>query len=365
MIQRGLGPGRTGGAKEAPRIGLCLGDPAGIGYEVGLDATAKLCRSGLPFGCGMLVIGDFGKVAAACERLERRPLIEKISTAKVPPAGHTLLLDSARGEQGSVTLGSPSAAAGRVAMSALELGIECARIGYVDALVYTALDHRSIAAAGLNVPELGDFFSARLGGEGARMDVLLAGPRQRRVWVGRVASPAPLADAPALITREKVVAGLVLMRDLMAAAGIGDIRLALPSLSSHAPTSGHGCPYAAEVLTPAAAEARDLGINVAGPLAADTVFKAAFSGGYNGVLSLYHDQGMIAVKTAAFETAVVLHAGLPLPVVTTAHGSALDIAGRGVACSAATIEAIVLAAELALVGGRAGRMAEVKPWMEA
>jgi 4-hydroxythreonine-4-phosphate dehydrogenase len=237
-------------------------------------------------------------------------------------------------------------------MSTLGVGTECVRIGYADALVYTPLDHRSLAAAGTNIMEFSDFFAARLGGEGPRMDVLLAGHRRSRVWVGRVAAPMPLTEVPRRITRQMVVEGLVLFNRLMAEAGVADVRIALPSLSSHAPIPGGNCRFETEILAPAVAEAMNLGVNVTGPLAADTVFRSAFSGGYNGILSLYHDQGWIAIKTAAFETAVLLHAGLPVPVVTTAHGSALDIAGKGVASASATIEAIALAAELAMVGLR-------------
>lgn len=354
MAQRGLRPDRLRGEGEAPRIALCLGDPAGVGYEVGLDAIAKLVRTRLPRDCGIMVIGNAGAVADACRLLERKPLLKTITSPMVPAPGQTLLLDTGNGGSAGVESGKPNASAGKMTMAALERAADCARYGFVDAIVYTAIDTRSLVAGGSNTTDVGDFFAGRFGAEGPRMDVVLAGHRKCRLWVGRVGPPAAPADVAHLITREKVVAALVLLRDLMMGAGLRDARIALPSLSSHAQMPDCGCPLVKEVLEPAVGDARALGVEVTGPLAADTVFKSAFAGGYNGVLSLYHDQGMIAVKTVAFESAVLLHAGLPIPVVTTAHGSALDIAGKGVASSAATIEAIWLATELAMGAARAG-----------
>ncbi|KAB2848872.1 MAG: hypothetical protein F9K44_09620 [Hyphomicrobiaceae bacterium] len=345
MAQRGLSPAREG-TDQAPGIAVCLGDPAGVGYEVGLDAVGRILRGDWSHRCGLLVIGDGRIVADLSRSLEVALPIETVKAPKVPVAGRVLLLDTSSAERAAVSMGSPNATAGLVALNALEAAIDCAKYGFVDAIVYTALDHRSLIAAGLPAREDSDFFSERFGCDGPRMDILVAGEHSSRVWIGRVTSHGPLASVPALVTKKKVVEGLLFLRDAMARAGVTDIHIAVPALRSHGP-SGGPCPLELDVLPAAVREAQTLGVPASGPVATDTVFKTAFAGGYNGILSLYPDQGLIAAKTAAFDTAVMLLAGLPVPVVTTAHGSALDIAGRGVASSLATTAAILLAIELA------------------
>ena len=240
----------------------------------------------------------------------------------------------------------PLALAGRLTGLSIEAAVRLWREGAVDAIVTGPGHKRALHAGGYPVPGHTELLRDLLGAK--QVVMMLASDRLR---VALVTTHLALRDAIAILTPERIVAaGEVLRRGLQEWFGIAEPRLALCALNPHAGEGGLFGHEEQRVLEPAA---RQLGI--AGPLPADTVFVRAMRGEFDAVLAPYHDVGMTAVKVASFGKAVNVTLGLPVPRTAPDHGTALDIAGMGLADPASMREAVTLAAEIARrVKGRDG-----------
>jgi len=283
------------------------GDPRGIGPEV----VAKALALG-PLDAEIIVVGsgERGAVPAA---------------ASAGTAPRSLLPE----------------AAGRIAGEAVEQAVRLALAGEVDAIVTGPVHKHALHLAGFRYPGLTEFLSHLAGDVDVAM-MLAAGPLR----VALVTTHIPLKDVPAAVTTARVVAcGRITARALREWWGIGAPRLAVCALNPHAGESGLFGDEDERVLAPAA---RALG--AAGPLPADTVFVRALKGEFDAVLAPYHDVGMTAVKVAGFGKGVNVTLGLPFPRVAPDHGTALDIAGRGIADPGSMRAALELAVQLARAG---------------
>jgi len=167
------------------------------------------------------------------------------------------------------------------------------------------------------------------------------------LWTSRVTSHIPLRDVARSITAEGVSAAVRIADRYLKAAGKPTPRIAVAGLNPHAGDGGSIGREEIETIAPAIERSRREGIDARGPLSPDTVFLAARRGDFDAVVSMYHDQGQIAMKLMGFDSGVTLHGGLPVPVATCASGSAFDIAGRNVAKPDGLIEAFKLAAQIA------------------
>ena len=246
----------------------------------------------------------------------------------------------------------PLALAGRLTGLALEAAVRLWREGAADAIVTGPGHKQALRAGGYEAPGHTELLRDLCGAKHALM--MLASDRLR---VALVTTHLPLRDAIAILTRERVVtAGEVLLRGLREWFGVERPRVALCALNPHA---GEGGLFGHEEERTLAPAARDLGF--AGPLPADTVFVRALRGEFDAVLAPYHDVGMTAIKVASFGKAVNVTLGLPVPRTAPDHGTALDIAGRGLADPSSMQAAVRLAAEIVrrtAGGGEAGLEAE-------
>jgi 4-hydroxythreonine-4-phosphate dehydrogenase len=166
------------------------------------------------------------------------------------------------------------------------------------------------------------------------------------LWNARVTSHVPLSGVAQRITREAIVDGLVLTDRAMREAGFDPPRIGVAALNPHAGDNGNFGREEIDIIAPAVAEAQARGIVCDGPYPSDTVFVRARRGQFDAVLTMYHDQGQIAMKLIGFEEGVTLLGGVPFPITTPAHGTAYDIAGRGVANIGASKAAVLLAARM-------------------
>ena len=236
--------------------------------------------------------------------------------------------------------------AGRIAGQAVEAAVRLALAGDVDGIVTGPVHKHALHLAGFRYPGLTEFLSHLAGGVDVAM-MLATGPLR----VVLVTTHIPLKSVPAAVTTARVVAcGRITQRALREWWGIGTPRLAVCALNPHAGESGLFGDEDERVLAPAA---RALG--AAGPLPADTVFVRALKGEFDAVLTPYHDVGMTAVKVAGFGKGVNVTLGLPFPRVAPDHGTALDIAGQGIADAGSMRAALELAAQLARRVERAAR----------
>lgn len=298
---------------ELPRIAITVGDPAGVGPEIADKASRN------------------PRVRAVCE-----PVIY----------GPADTADTA----GNIRPGVLSAVAGRSAYETICRAFDAARGGSVAAMATGPINKEALALAGL--PWRGHTeLLTHLAGAGRVAMMFYSEPL--RVILATV--HIPIADVPRALTRERVDEVIDLAVAELPRFGYLTPRLALAGLNPHAGEHGLLGGEEQRVLVPAIAAARHRGINIVGPIPGDTVFTRAVRGEFDAVIACYHDQGLIPVKVVAFGRAVNVTLGLPVIRTSVDHGTAFDIAGRGIADPSSMIEAVLLAARLARA--RTGEMA--------
>jgi 4-hydroxythreonine-4-phosphate dehydrogenase len=242
-----------------------------------------------------------------------------------------------------IPVGEASLQAGRFAVETFARAIDLAARGDAQVVAWTPFNKATMRLAHAGYEDEIVFTAERLGFAGAASEFNIL----PTLWNARVTSHVPLAQVATLITHDTVLRSLRLTRQAMTAGGFAQPRIAVAALNPHAGDGGNFGREEIDVLEPVVAAARAEGIDCQGPFPSDTVFVRARRGDFDAVLTMYHDQGQIAMKLIGFDAGVTLLGGFPMPLVTAAHGSAYDIAGRGVAHPGAMTNAMVLAAKLA------------------
>lgn len=233
--------------------------------------------------------------------------------------------------------GTGAPAAGRCAGEAIERAVALAQAGDVDGIVTAPLDKSALYAAGFDFPGHTEMLAALTG---SRVAMMLASNRLRVVLA---TTHLALRDVPLALTREAIVQCAAVTRaGLREWFGIAEPRIALCALNPHAGDGGRFGREDDELLAPAARDAA-----IEGPFPADTVFVRAMRGAFDAVIAPYHDVGMTAIKVASFGSAVNVTLGLPFPRTSPDHGTALDIAGKGIADPSSFIEAVLLCSQIA------------------
>ena len=286
-----------------PRVAITVGDPAGIGPEIALKAAAD------------------PTVTALCDPVVYGP--------------------SSPGELAAFSRGRVTAEAGRAAYDALVRAVADARHRRVDAIATAPVNKEAFAKAGLPWKGHTDLLAHLTGASRA---VMMFHSEPLRVVLATV--HVPLADVSHALTRELVEEVVRITASELPRFGYPSPRIAIAGLNPHAGENGLLGTEEAEVLRPAVEALSAAGLAVDGPFPADTLFIRAMRGEFDVVVACYHDQGLIPVKMAAFGKAVNVTLGLPIVRTSVDHGTAFDIAGRGVADASSMIEAVKLAAKL-------------------
>jgi 4-hydroxythreonine-4-phosphate dehydrogenase len=282
-----------------PRIGITLGDPAGIGPEV---VRAALTSGRLPNSAEYIVIGKFA----------------------------------------DWSLGKPTHETAQAAAAALEEAFSLARNKAIDAVVTGPIHKARMYEIGFKFPGQTEFFAQRCGVKNFAM--LLTGGK---ITVALVTSHLPLAEVPGVLKKEEIARVGLLLYEFLARRKIKSPRIAVAGLNPHAGESGALGREEIEIIAPAIEELKQQSQGFAGPFSADTLFHHVANGEWDGVLCMYHDQGLIPLKLHAFYEGVNVTLGLPFPRTSPDHGTAFEIAGKGIARPDSMIAAIKLAAELA------------------
>jgi len=320
-------------ASRPLRIGITLGDPSGIGPEIvalALDAAPAELRPHL------VVYGDVAP-------LERAAAVRGVTLPAVPVIGGTL--------RGNVTPGRPDDESGRAQVAYLDAAIAAAAAGELAALVTAPISKTWARRAGLAFPGHTELLAARLGAPEVAM--LFSGPRLR---VALATVHIPLSRVAAELTAERVVAvSRLLVESLVRDFGIAAPRVGVVGINPHAGEGGLLGDDEERIVVPAVAAARAAmpAATIDGPLVPDAAFREAAAGRWDGLVAMYHDQGLIPVKLVDFEEAVNVTLGLPIVRTSPDHGTAYDIAGRGVARATSMIAALKLAATMVARRGRA------------
>jgi len=319
---------------DRPRVALTAGDPAGIGPELIARLLTELAvddaHDVVVFTTPAELDRGFAHAGSGADR------------AAVERAGHVSVVDTGL-DLSRVPVGEASEAGGRWALDHLELALAAHARGEVDALVFAPLNKSSLHLAGMTEQDEMRWFENRLEVAGTVTELnAMAG-----LWTSRVTSHVAHRDAPDLITASSVLAATRLLHDALVGTGVAAPRLAVCALNPHGGENGSFGREEIDEIAPGVALAREAGIDASGPFPADTLFLRARDGQFDGVVTMYHDQGQIAMKMIGFEGGVTIEGGLPLPVCTPAHGTAFDRVGTGTAALASTRNAYDLARSLA------------------
>ncbi len=323
-----------------PLIAITLGDVAGIGPEVVVKALAlpevwAVCRP--------LVIGDARALTEARLGVPVPPLrVAKTVAEATFDIGTLTLLDLGNLDVNAAPLGQISTEAGRAAVEYVLKATELAMTGAVDAVATAPLNKEAMRLAGFDyighTEILADVTHT------PRCTTMLATPGLR---VTHVTRHIPFRSIAAHLTTAGVLDTIVLTHEGMQVLGFPQPRLAVAGLNPHNGDNGLMGREELDIIAPAVAAAQDQGIDARGPIPADSVFFQAIRGDYDVVVCQYHDQGHIAVKTHGFEQSITITLGLPLIRTSADHGTAFDIAGRGIAHADSMLAAILAAAAMA------------------
>lgn len=326
---------------DLPLIGITMGDPSGIGPEIIVEA---LSESSLFSHCRPLVLGDPGALSLVSEGTEKMPvnLIHKPSEARGIP-GQIDLIPISRLDRDLIVPGIPHVEGGEAMVHYILKAVEMAQEGELAAMVTCPINKALMQGAGYAYEGHTQLIAHLTQTKDYLM--MLAGERLR---VSLVTIHCALKDVPALLDEEKVYQAIAITaKALVRDFGIPEPRLAVAALNPHGGEEGLFGSEEEGVIKPALKRAKNEGFHVEGPFPADTLFHRAAQGQYDGVVSMYHDQGLIPLKLLHFSDAVNITLGLPIVRTSVDHGTAYDIAGKGVADPSSLKAAIRLAARIA------------------
>jgi 4-phospho-D-threonate 3-dehydrogenase / 4-phospho-D-erythronate 3-dehydrogenase len=320
-------------------MALTLGDPAGVGPEIVLKAaldaeTFRLCR---PLAVGPAAVAA-GQARALNLAVEVQP-VTCVADARFQ-LGRLAILDT--GDPGEIGWGELSAAAGRMGVDAVQRAAALAMAGEVDAIVTAPLNKEAIRLAGVPYPGHTEILGAVTNSPAVAM--LLVSDTLRVIHVSVHCS---LREAIERVTEENVLRTIRTAHDGLRRFGFERPRIAVAGLNPHAGEGGLFGDEEIRAIRPAIDRARGEGLDVTGPWPPDTIFWRASKGEFDGVVAQYHDAGHIAVKMHGFEGGVNVTLGLPIIRTSVDHGTAFDIAGRGIARHESLLAAIRVAALLA------------------
>ena len=312
---------------QKPVIALAMGDPAGISPEL----TAKVVAlEEVRAAARIVVIGD------------RRVFDEGARIAKAAVA-ELEFQDLKHLDPSTIQRGVASKAGGVSALANYRHALRMVAEGKADAVCFTPFNKQAMKLADPSYEDEIGFTAGVTGFKGVATEFNVLD----KLWNARVTSHIPLAKVSSSLSIDAIVEALELTATALRAAGFNPPRIGVAALNPHAGDGGNFGREEIDIIEPAVKQARAKGLPAEGPFPADTVFVRAKGGQFDAVLTMYHDQGQIAMKLMGFDRGVTVLGGFPFPICTPAHGTAYDIAGKGVANIGATRAAVLLAAEMA------------------
>lgn len=336
-----------------PRIGITMGDPAGIGPEIVLKAVAE---EEIRKICVPVIIGDAQLLAHTARTLDLQSGYDIVRRDEpFPEALAEPVIYHLDNISGSIEPGIESGAAGKAAAGYIEAAVELCAAGSIDAIATAPINKRALFLGGYSFPGHTEFLAHLTGAEEYAMAFVAANLR-----IVLLSTHVPLSQAIRMVEKDRLVKIIDLANRELRRWGIDHPRLAVAALNPHGAEGGlFGMEEASEIV-PAIEAAHGLDdINVQGPFSADTVFLRASRGEFDAVVACYHDQAMIPVKCLSFGEAVNVTLGLPFIRTSVDHGTAFDIAGKGLAEHSSLVAAIKLAADLSTQAGESCRAVEV------
>ncbi|NRA21157.1 MAG: 4-hydroxythreonine-4-phosphate dehydrogenase PdxA [Oceanospirillaceae bacterium] len=324
-----------------PRIAIILGDPSGIGPEL----IARLLSSeGVCDKADILLIADRSVIEAGQQVAGLNYQLQSVDVKldnwqkSEGIAWHeTFAIDSRLIETGKVT-----EACGQYVLSTLDTALDFAKDNIVDAIVFAPFNKAAMHLAGLKHSDELHYIAEYLGLEQYICELNTLD----NIWTSRVTSHIALKDVPANINRQRICEAVELIDRNLRHSGLTQPRIAVAALNPHAGDNGNFGTEEIDIIAPAVESLINKGFKVDGPWPSDTVFLKLVAGEIDAVVTMYHDQGQIALKLLGFDRGVTVQGGIPFPITTPAHGTAFDIAGTGTADAGAMTAAFNLACDM-------------------
>lgn len=307
-------------------IAITMGDPAGVGPEIAVKAVAEMDAAD----------------RAATRIFGNRATLERAAQALGISLDLEGLVVDLPVEGGPLPWGKLDAAAGDAAFRFIEAAVRAAERGEIGCIVTAPINKEALNAAGHHYDGHTGMLTALTGAKSAFM--LLASDRLKVIHVSTHVS---LKEAIDRARPERILATIEAGDDHLRRIGIENPRIAVAGINPHCGENGLFGTEDDDSVAPAVAAARQKGIDVVGPISADTVYHRAYNGAFDLVVAQYHDQGHIPIKLVAFDTAVNVSVGLPIDRTSVDHGTAFDIAGKGPARADSLIAALKMAAQMA------------------
>lgn len=323
-----------------PRIAIVPGDPSGIGPEL----IAKLLNeTDVLEAANIVLVGDSHLWKQGAEQagltVPLNPIIES-DIVNQEGINHLEMETIAPSE---IQIATVTEAGGRTSLRCLDKAMDLALGDVVDGILFAPVNKAAMTSAGLNAEDEHRYMARYLGFDGyhGELNVL------DNIMTTRVTSHIGLKDVAANINQDGILRAINLAHETLLGAGKTRPSIAVAALNPHAGDNGKFGREEIDILEPAIAKAQAKQMDVTGPWPSDTVFLKAMRGEVDAVVTMYHDQGQIAIKLMGFERGVTVAGGLPIPVATPAHGTAFDIAGQNRANVSATRQAFDLLVRMA------------------
>ena len=314
-----------------PAIGIIPGDPNGIGPEL----IAKLLATPAIRKAEVLLVGD----PQVFELGARQAGVSlDLSDSSTAGGGKFRVHEISTIKPHQVAPGQPGEAAGNSTIRQMDACLKLCKSGEISGFLFGPFNKEAMHLAGLGHSDELHYMAAKLGFDGYVCEL----NAMDELFTSRVTSHIALQDVAAHITEERILDAVHLLNRTMKAAGRNNPVISVAALNPHAGDGGNFGREEIDLITPAVKKAARLGVNADGPWPADTIFLRAKEGKTDAIVTMYHDQGQIAMKLMGFDRGITVQGGLPYPVVTPAHGTAFDIAGKGAADSGATLAAFDL-----------------------
>jgi 4-hydroxythreonine-4-phosphate dehydrogenase len=325
-----------------PVVAVTFGDASGIGPEL---AAKLLARPEALAAANIVLVGD-AWVWAQGQRIAGTNT--KVKTVRDwrearDGDGTPILLETDTVAAADIVPAQVTAAAGKGARMALTACLDAAKRGDADAICFAPLNKLALKEGGMDCEDELHFFADYLGVKDYFCEFNTLGT----LWTSRISSHVPLADIPKYVTKERIQAAARLTYQTLRRAGFIQPRVAVAALNPHGGEGGTCGREEIDIIQPAVKALNAEGLPIQGPFPADTIFLKARNGLLDSIVTMYHDQGQVAVKLLGFERGVTVQGGLPVPITTPAHGTAFDITGQGKANAEAMTQAFLLATKMA------------------
>ena len=326
---------------KKPVIGVLMGDAAGVGPEL----IAKIIADGfLTEQCCPIILGDKRVLDAGMKRggvSFPYQVVSSVSEADFSKG--VAIIDAGDLDPATIPVGEVTIASGKATGDAILKAVDLCKKGEIEGFVFAPFNKTSLKKAGFEFESEHYLLAHHFGVTTPFGEVNVLGD----LMTSRVTSHIPLKDVASRLTRENILRAVRLLDSTLKMYGVEKPRLGVAGLNPHNGENGTCGREEIDIIAPAIEEAQKEGFDAVGPYPSDILFIRAFNGDFNAAVTMYHDQGQIALKLKGFDYGVTVAGGMPYPIATPAHGTAYDIAGKGIAKTEAIKNAVRMVVRMA------------------